>query len=468
MVQQNFFRIIERKLKERTYMRFDCFLIRHMGYELKGSTKQQEAVRKQAYRTFLHRISKENPASLPTMRRWFGIHDFMAPSREQLFRIAFALALGIHETEEYLVQGLCAPSFQINDYSEMIAMYCLENRWDYAKYQSMVQEYERNLQRQQEILQQANTQWLFQQFELVKHYTEEQFMHWMWENAGIFKGYSMTVQEYLCKYREQVVEYIRLDTKKRLELLLSETGYAAWRKKRFHISEEKEGELIKKYIKWDARNKKSQIPEHLGKNIVELTKLAYSESGLNTRLLSELFVLPKYSVSKPVDLPSHTIRAISGKHLSDLFHIPDRNEIRIRVKQAIQELKRLDRDAVCPDHILNIMEEYGRKGMCVTDVGEALEWLEEFDSESRRRRLIVKRDDLLPMILYVAQQRYLKEGGVYCCTTAKRVFTDLANATLIACHMAPLDENYVYDMILLACFQEEEMYGYEDVLELIR
>lgn len=468
MVQQSFSRIIEARLKEGTYMRFDRFLIRRMGYELNGSPEQQEAARKQAYLTFLHRISKENPASLPTIRRWFGIHDYMAPSREQMFRIAFALELGIQETEEYLVQGLRAPCFQINDYSELIAMYCLEHRRSYAKYQSMVLEYEGSLQRQQEISRESNTQWLFRQFEFVKKYEEEEFMRWMWENARVFKGYSITVQEYLGKYREMVVEYMRVDTKKRLELLLSETGYAAWRKKRLHTSGEKEGELIRKYIKWDARNKKSEIPEHLGKSILELTKLAYAEGGLNARLLSELFARPKQSAPKPEGLPEHTIRAVSGKYLSDLFHIPERNEMRVRIRQAIQELKRLDRDAACPGHICNIIEQYGRKGLCVANVGEALEWLEEFDSESRRRRLIVKRDDLLPMILYVAQQRYLKESGAYSCAAARRMFTDLANATLIACNMAPLDESYVYDMVLLACFQEEEMYGYEDVLELVR
>lgn len=468
MVQQSFSRIIEARLKEGTYMRFDRFLIRRMGYELKGSPEQQEAARKQAYLTFLHRISKENPASLPTIRRWFGIYDFTAPSREQIFRIAFALELGLQDTEEYLVQGLRAPSFQINDYSEIIAMYCLEHRWGYAKYQSMVLEYEGSLQRQQEISRESNTQWLFRQFEFVKQYEEEEFMRWMWENAGVFKGYSMTVQEYLGKYRGLVVEYMRLDTKKRLELLLSETGYAAWRKKRLYIPDEREGELIKKYIKWDARNKKSEVPEHLGKSILELTKLAYAERGLNARLLSELFALPKSSAPKPEELPAHTIRAVSGKYLSDLFHIPERNEMRVRIRQAIQELGRLDQDAACPGHIHNIIEKYGRQGLCVANVGEALEWLEEFDGESRRRRLIVKRDDLLPMILYVAQQRYLREGGAYCRAAARRMFTDLANATLIACNMAPLDENYIYDMILLACFQEEEMYGYEDVMELVR
>lgn len=471
MMQQSFSHIIEKKLKKGSCMRFDFFIIQHMGYEMKGSLEEQEEVRKQAYRSFLHRISKENPASLPTIRRWFGIHGFATPSREQVFRISFALQLDIKETEEYLVQGLHAPSFQINDYSEMIVMYCLENKWDYAKCRKMAQEYEASLTRQQKIFQEFNTQWLFRQFEFVKHYSEEQFMHWMWEHAGIFKGYSLTVQEYLNKYREQVIEYMRKDVMKRLELLLSETGYEAWRKKRLYAPGEKEGELIKKYIKWDARSKKKKIPEHLSRNIEELTKLAYSKSGLNTKLISELFMLPEASKARGADLPAHTIRIVSGKYLSDLFHIPDWNEIRIHTKQAIQELKRLDQDMTCPKYILDMIAKYSRRGIYVKDVGEALDWLEEFDSESRRRRLMVKREDLLPMILYVAQQRYLKEnrenGGDYCCVDAKKLFVELANATMIACNMATLDENYVYDMILLACYQEEEMYGYEDVLELM-
>lgn len=454
--KQSFSHIIEKKLKKKSPERFDHFIIRHMGYTLEKGAKTQEAekqesVRKNAYHLFLHNIQGEKPASLPTIRKWFGIRSFSMPSREQVFRIAFSLKLGLKQAEEYLMQGIREPSFQINDYSEMIAMYCLENGLDYRKYEKMVQEYEASLETCQKIEQESKTQWLFRQFESVKQYPEEQFMYWMWEHAGIFKGYSKTTQDYLCKYREQIVEYMREDIKKRLELLLSETGYSTWRKKRSYASEAKEGEQIKRYIKWDQKLKKRKIPEHLGKSILELTNLAYSENGLNAKLISELF-------------------AVSGKHLSDLFHIPERNEIRIHTRQAVWRLMGLEPKEPCPEDILQVIRQCSRKTVHIKNAGEALEWLEEFDREGKRRRLIVKREDLLPMILYVAQQKYQKEskeaGKTYCRADAQKFFSDLANATMIACNMAPLDEKYLFDMILLECFQEDEMYGYEDVLEL--
>lgn len=466
--RQSFSHIIERKMQSNSFMRFDVFIIQRMGYVLKGDSEQTAEIRKKAYRSFLTRIPENRPASLPTIRRWFGIHDFIAPSREQVFRIAFSLGLSVKETEEYLMHGICEPSFQINDYSEIIAMYGLENHWDYKKYENMIQEYEASLDAKQEISREANTKWLFQQFESVKRYSEEQFMHWMQENAKIFKGYSKTVQEYLHKYRSQVVEYMQGDVKKRLELLLSETGYAAWRKKRFYVPKAKEGELVKKYIKWDKRSKKRMVPEHLGKNIVELANLAYSENGMNTRLMSELFEVPEKQKVSWDGLPAHTVRVISGKHLSDLFRIPERNEIRIHIRQAIHELTERKPEEPCPKHILNLIHAYSRSTVYIENTGEALEWLKEADKEGKRRRLIVKREDLLPMILYVAQQKYRKKGkgDSYHQTDAKKIFVDLANATMIACNMSPLDEKYLFDMILLECFQEEEMYGYEDVLEL--
>lgn len=56
---------------------------------------------------------------------------------------------------------------------------------------------------------------------------------------------------------------------------------------------------------------------------------------------------------------------------------------------------------------------------------------------------------------------------VYDKETALKTFRDLADATMIACNMAPLDEKRAFDMILLQCFQEDEMYGYDDVMGLI-
>ena len=167
---------------------FDTFLILEMGYSLCGTMEDQEKVRKEAYHTFLQKIRGERPASFPTIRRWFGIRSVAVPAREQIFRIVFSLGCDLETANRYFVEGVLQPSFQINDYTEMIAMYGLENRWNWEKYQRAVEEYEKGLDDDMEILHEPNTQWLFRQFEYVKTLNEEQFMYWMWEHSGIFKG----------------------------------------------------------------------------------------------------------------------------------------------------------------------------------------------------------------------------------------------------------------------------------------
>lgn len=192
------------------------------------------------------------------------------------------------------------------------------------------------------------------------------------------------------------------DVKKRLELLLSETGYTAWREKRKVVGEAKEGELIKRYLRRSVKSRRSEISDDLRNNILELAKLAYSESGLNTKLLAELFSASEESMASAVELPENSVRTISAKYLSDLFNIPARNEMMIRAKQAICELETMKVGQPCPPHIKKWMAELGRTDSVPEKVGEAQEWLETFLHEGRRRRLMVKRNDLLPLILYVA------------------------------------------------------------------
>lgn len=120
--------------------------------------------------------------------------------------------------------------------------------------------------------------------------------------------------------------------------------------------------------------------------------MAYSETGQNTKLLAELF--------------ESSAGTMTHKYLSDLFHIPERNEMHIRSRQAIQKLEKYDDEEPCPPDIAEMIDRFGKGKAVVESVGEAKEWLEEFDNDGKRRRLIVKRSDLLPMICYVAQQRY--------------------------------------------------------------
>lgn len=426
---------------------FDTFLISEMGYSLCGTTEDQEKVRKEAYHTFLQRIHGERPASFPTIRRWFGIRSVAVPAREQIFRIVFSLGCDLETANRYFVEGVLQPSFQINDYTEMIAMYGLENRWNWEKYQRAVEEYEKGLDDDTEILHEPNTQWLFRQFEYVKTLNEEQFMYWMWEHSGIFKGYSKTAQEYLNKYRGLVLDEMRKEAENNLRFLLAESGFKQWKKKRIRRKAANELEQIKKYIRSNERSKNKDISDHLAKNILELAKMAYSESGQNTKLLAELF--------------ESSASTMTHKYLSDLFHIPEHSEIHIQTRQAIRKLEKCTNTEPCPDEIAEMIDHLGKGKVVVESAGEAKEWLEEFDNEGKRRRLIVKRSDLMPMIYYVARQRYRTKIAdaveTYNRSEAQKVFLDMANAVLIACNMPAVSEKYRYDRQLLQSFQEEEV-----------
>lgn len=272
-------------------------------------------------------------------------------------------------------------------------------------------------------------------------------MYWMWKHSGIFKGYSKTAQEFLTKYRQLVLEGMRNDAKNNLNFLLAESGFQTWKKRHFYRSSANELEQIKKYIRSNERSKNPDISEHLAKNILELAKMAYSETGQNTKLLAELF-------ESPASTMTH-------KYLSDLFHIPERNEMHIRSRQAIQKLEKYADEEPCPPDIAEMIDQFGKGKVVVERVGEAKEWLEEFDNDGKRRRLIVKRSDLLPMICYVAQQRYRAQIAdaveTYSQSEAQKVFLDMANAVLIACNMPAVNEKYRYDKQLLQSFQEEEV-----------
>jgi hypothetical protein len=75
------------------------------------------------------------------------------------------------------------------------------------------------------------------------------------------------------------------------------------------------------------------------------------------------------------------------------------------------------------------------------------------------------------MILFVAQRKYLEEiqcrPEKYNRQDALTVFEDMANATLTACSMETLSEQYAIDCLLKHCYQKEEMYSYCDLLEQI-
>lgn len=89
---------------------------------------------------------------------------------------------------------------------------------------------------------------------------------------------------------------------------------------------------------------------------------------------------------------------------------------------------------------------------------------------AKSRIVLLTRMDLLPLIHFVAQERYVekkeKEEREYDQKEAAEYFASLADATLLACGMEPISEKFALDQLLLACFGKKEMLSFSEVLEI--
>lgn len=278
---QHFLDIIKQKNKECQTIRFDLFMAGYYGIDV-----SEENFQRKIYLKFLNQIGTQEVASLPTIRRWFGLTAYKTPTRQQIFRICLALHLNFDEAQDFLVYGIGEPGFQVNDYTEWILMYCIRNRLDYKKYDSLLKEYEHNMDKEEVYNPKDNTDWLWQQFEKIKFLSEQDFLLWMWEHVSVFKGYSKTTWDYFMKYRTVILENIRRECSERLEELLAETQYAAWKKHQIWTGKEEKN--IKRYLDRDRKRKKPQITYNLRMSILELTHMVYSDYGADSRLILEV------------------------------------------------------------------------------------------------------------------------------------------------------------------------------------
>lgn len=450
---QRFVENLKQKSVECKQIRFDLFMANYYGIDM-----NEHDFRRKAYLKFLKQIGNQEVASLPTIRRWFGVTNYKTPSRRQIFNICLALELSFDETQNFLLYGIGEPEFQVNDYTEWILMYCILNKLDCKKYNNLLEEYERNIDNEAVYNPEDNTAWLWQQLETVKFLSEQDFLMWMWEHVRVFKGYSRTTWEYFMKYRTVILNNIRQECSERLEELLAETQYNVWKK--HQVIKGKEERSIKRYLDRDRKRKKPQIPYNLRMSILELTHMVFSDYGADSRLILEVY--DDQDSQKKSDL----FPRITLKHLSDLLHIPMRSEIVSSVHRAIAKLHKMPQNIQCPSDICEMIEKYSKGKVSVDNVLEAKQWLTEYEKEGKRRDLMIQRTDLLPMVLCVVWQKYLRMDEKYHRDKAKKQFVTMANATLLACHMAPLDEKYLYDAMLLSCFAENHMYSYADLLNI--
>lgn len=459
-------RFIENWKKQHTdhiFIEFDVFIIRELGYSF-HSKQELERQRRRAFLDFRKRTGHFSFASLPTMRKWFGIGGYSRPRREQVLAICLKLRTGREKAQEYLMNGLGETAFQIRDHREVIFMYGLENQVAYEDCLDLIEQFE--------------SQWHFQKmqgnrmsdtdfertFMKRKGESAESFLSWMLSEQKFFTGYQDVILDALQQCRKEVVYYIKKDAREKLEDLLAETNYKKWLNgKNYYDLEPRE--LLRRFVKTCQKAKYSEVSQNMRDNILELSSIAYSPLETNSKLLAEVFPFAGNTVFDQ-------IKGMSAKHLSDLFNVSLQRERLLVTNQTCRELNHLNAGSRCPDWVNGVAARCNRHFSEFETVEDALRELTKYKEEQRRRCINIRRSDVLPMVHYAAQCRYLdrieQDVEKYSGEKARAFFVELADRMLRTCQMAPLNEAYELDALLLACFQPDEMYFFPEVLELAK
>ena len=454
--QKNVREWLNRK-KEHT---FDRFMIHQMGYRL--AHEDDSDTRWSAYQTFREKTGHRKLASEPTMKRWFGIGGSAVPGRETLFAICFALSLDAEGAGRFLTEGLREPSFQINDYQEIIYLYGFEHGMEQGECDEMAAGFEEKLDMDLSFCQTHSTHELRKQYQVKKELPKEEFLAWMTENGRYFKGYSRTALDYFSRYKKLILESVREEAEIILNRLLEDTEYVSWKRRR--LIRETNLETIRRFV---YSNKK--IDADLRKDILELAQVTFSPQEPNSLFIRELFSFNYDALSSHMD--TRRVLRMTEKRMSDLLGTAIQRKKQIRAVSSCRLLEKVDGEKDCPEQILTLIREFDQDPGIPEQVSVswAHKWLQQFQKKQKRRCLLLQRGDILPMVIYMVQKYYLKNISSdirqYNREEAVRYFEEVANATLLSCNMALLNQEYDTDSLFYLCFQENDMYSLADVLD---
>ncbi|MBO5485931.1 MAG: hypothetical protein J5988_03220 [Eubacterium sp.] len=422
------------------FLKFDNYITSKMlglDWESENAKDFSEDQRYQAYRHCLDKMGSNRVASFQTVQKWFGLKGSNRPNRETLIQLAFALGFSEDEATEMLVKGAMEPEFQVNDYREMIFLYGLLHGMSYEECLDLIEEFEVALPESLSLVQHNHTDDLWQAYGKNCELEKEDFLAWMLENAEEFKGYSMTVLNFYRDLKHEIIHEMKIDVSQRLEELLSEIGFCHWEQKR-HLSKGNRKKTVAQYLKKCQKNG-TRVSKEMEKMLKELLQMLHVSEDSNTDFLAEIYADLQQRFQRPNKRRGHNeIRIMDDKYLSELLNIGAQKEK--LVQMIMQEV-----------HLSDEQKNDNR------DI-----------YEQRRRCRLLERQDILPLILVVAQKRYIRklEREEYDASEAKKQFTDLANRILVSCHMTRLDEEkYELDALVCSCFASDEMYSFSDVLE---
>ena len=483
-------RIIRKRLyklnDEKEFEGFDRFLIKKILKEKAQAVLESEPVseelvqslREEAYAIFFEKIKQKKVASRVTIKKWFGMDGYVRPKRKQIIKLAFALQLKEEELQEYLKCGILQPGIQINDYREMIFLYGLKKGNSYDECEDMIRIFEAKVYKDTVLMQNTHTVELWNMFRLNCNKSKGEFLSWMCTNAGFFKGYSKVALRHFMEMKSEMLSYIRAGAKEQLFWLLEETDFFDWAAQN-DVSKEDYGENISRYIKNISRRKeKGLLTDELKGAIQELNWIANYSHDKTADLLAELYASAlepeagrffsgkrhHYKKRENFNLPKQ-ISFMTDKHISQIIGIAQQKEKEIRLSQALGSLEH--EEGRCPAWVDKLLSEYGF--VAPKSIKETRELLQSILKKQEQRCQLVQREDLLPLIHYVAQKRYeqiLQEQKTsYQYEEARIFFIQMADAIFEECQMAPINEEYHLDYLLLSCYGMDYMYSLSDVIE---
>ena len=415
------------------YFHFDDYIIsRMLGLSPDDAREYVEEDRNCAYGECLKRMGNARMISRSTLKKWFGIGEFRIPGREQLIQLFFALGLSGDEARDWMVHGAHEPDFQVNDFCEVLQLYCLENHYDWNMYTELIHKYLDRLPADLEIKQEGNTYSLWKGYEKNYHMQPDAFLDWMFSVKESFKGYSQTVYEYFTALKTELLKEVRLDAGKKLEILLAEAGLS---NVKFADSGEfspDAGQIrkVRRFLRDSRAGKRKAVSEDLAKCIEELLAMIQIPLNSNTELLAEMYAgISANEYYRKAGERSSSMHIMDDKYLSELMTIQMQKEKEIMLilhGHDAQELRR-----------------------------------------QHNRCRIINRGDLLPLILCVAQKRYIRQNReyVYDRKAARDLFSYLAVSILNACQMARFaPDKYELDHMLYECYAKDEMCSLAEML----
>lgn len=461
---------------------FDRFLLEKWRASEDGDSEKE---RRAACRRFQKALRDKNVAAPGTIRAWFGLGKKSEPNREKMVQLAFALRLRTKELDEYLQKGLRMPGIQVNDYRELIYYYGLEHEMEMQECDRMILVFEKHMCRAYVPLQETHTVKLWKYYESWHEKDPVHFLKEMCVHAEMFKGYSKTTLDHFKRLKTELLQDIRHRIRENLTIDLRTLGYPEEISPQT-IEASCEKEKIHRFLKNISRHvevKNNPAKQALIQSVRRDCSVVYSGHERNRDLLRELYSPAVSSQSGKVLFSKKNKRMqttyglsyMTERHISDLVGISIQKEREIRLAQAIACLSEETAEDICPEWIRKMIEteDAGAAGQkqeyAALTVEQARKLLVKMHQQQRTRCLLIQREDLLPLIMEVARRKYCRQqeklGEKPDPKEARRYFSTMANTILADCSMAPLDERYALDKLLLESFGGEVVECFADLLE---